>query len=142
MKFFKSFAAFCMVAVCALTLSSCENQNTVVKTYSLGISRYESSGSGLGTDDLVKIQNYLDSKHCPYTGPEHVVTISESSVEKCDKQAKAQFENLAKNLSYTEVEALGLSASCKFTYSIARLKDDTNADSETLYITEWKYPRE
>ena len=142
MRLFKTLAAVCCVAVCALTMTSCEGEDTITKVYSVGISEYYSQSSGFGTSDLVKIQDYLDSKNLPYESGKNVLTIMGSSVEKCDKQAKAQWDEWAKKLSYSEVAALGLTDSCRFTYSLRRLVDDRNPESERLYIGKFTYPQQ
>ena len=118
---------------CAFGLSSCGDP--IVKGYGLGISEFHSSGTAL--TDLEKVTEYLNSKGCPTEGEEHVLTVVDYSLEKCDKAAAAKFNNMVKNLSRDEVAKLGLSESCTFTYSCRR---QDNPSSEIIVVGAWSYP--
>ena len=135
MKKLTIFTVLLCAIVCALGLTSCADP--VTKGYGLGISQFHSSGSSL--IDLVKATEYLNSKGCPTEGEEHVLLITDSSLERCDKQAAAKFNTLVENLSRDEVAQLGLSADCSFTYSCARQE---NVGAERVEVGSWSYPGE
>ena len=126
-------AALCCAILCTFGFTACEGESTHVETYSFGISQLKSHN-----DDLLKIQNYLESKGAPLK----YQTFTAANQEKCDKLAKAKFDDVVSKLSREEINLLGLSSDCSFIYSAARLVDPTNPNSETLYIGKWQYPGE
>ena len=129
MKTIKLFAVGCCALVCAFTFSSCEKQTSA--TYAVGLFDY-GGGSGV-VMDYADLENYLTGKECPMAD---TWTITDASLEKCDQQAKAKFENLVKNLSREEI-AEKLSTDFYFTYGCKRSKPEPAAT-----IGEWKYPVE
>ncbi|MCR5050046.1 MAG: hypothetical protein K6A36_03075 [Paludibacteraceae bacterium] len=139
MKLTKSIVALCYVIMCALSFASCEKE-TVNAVYGMGISQFKSEGSG-SLSDLSNVESYLNSKGCPTEGQERIWYCTGESYEKCDKQAAAHFQNLVKNLSREEVSSI-VSKDCSFTYSISRLADSSNPESETIYPAKWQYPAE
>jgi len=128
MKTIKLFAVLCCALVCAFTFSSCEKQTTA--TYAVGLFDYGGGSSAIM--DYAAIENYLTSKGCPVAD---TWIIKDASLEKCDQQAKAKFENLVKNLSREEI-AEKVSDGFYFTYGCNRSKP------EVATIGKWKYPAE
>lgn len=120
---------------CAVGLSSCGDP--VTKGYGLGISQFYSYPNAIV--DYDKVEAYLNSKGCPTEGEERVLLIVDYSIEKCDKQAAAKFNELVKNLSREEVANLGLSKDCRFTYSCSR---QASPDAERVFVGTWSYPEE
>ncbi len=135
MKFFKALTAVCCVVVCAMALSSCGNE-MYSTSYTLGVTQFSSSGSS----DLIKIQEYLESKGCPAKGDSLTWSCVDISVDKCDQQAAAHFKELTKDLSYSEVEAL-VNADCKFVYTITRSLDPADPTSMIINFGKWEYPK-
>lgn len=139
MKLTKSIVILCCAVMCALSFTSCE-QESVTAVYGLGISQFNSGGSG-AFSDLSNVEAYLNSKGCPTSGESRIWYCTDANYEKCDKQAAAYFQNLVKNLSREEVSSL-VSEECSFTYSISRLADSSDPESETIYPAKWQYPTE
>ena len=137
MKMKNLMAALCCAVVCAFGFTSCETES-VTAVYGLGISSFHSSGS---MNDLGNVEKYLNDKGCPTSGEARIWYCTDASYEKCDKQAAAHFQQLVKNLSRGEVSAL-VSSECSFTYSISRLKDSSDPESEVIYPAKWQYPAE
>ena len=128
------FAVLLCAFVCALGLSSCSDP--VTKGYGLGISEFKSEGAAIS--DLAKVEQYLNSKGCPTEGEARVLLITDTNLERCDKQAAAKFNDLVKNLSYEEVAGLGLSETCSFSYTCSRQE---NPDAERVVVGAWSYPK-
>lgn len=132
MKKIKLFAVLCCAVVCAFTFSSCEKQASCKYTTFIA---NESGGSSFAADHQAVV-DYLASKGCA-EGTEFVIT--DATVEKCDEQAKAKFENMVKNLSREELaEKVGR---FHFDYGCSRPVDASNPNN-TVTIATWKYPAE
>ena len=130
MKTLKLFAVLCCALVCAFTFTSCEKKTTA--TYTVGLFDYGIAGRDNIGPDYNAIREYLTSKGCP---EKDTWTITDASLEKCDQQAKAKFENLVKNLSREEI-AEKVSDGFYLTYGCDRSKP------EVATIGKWKYPAE
>jgi len=134
MKKITIFAVLFCAFFCMMGLTSCSDP--ITKAYGLGISEFHSQGAS-SFSDLAIVEEYLNSKGCPTEGEERVLVVVDYSLEKCDKQAAAKFNDLVKNLSREEVSRLGLSEGCTFTYSCAR---QASSDAERVVVGAWSYP--
>lgn len=133
MKKIKLFAALCCAVVCAFAFSSCEKQASC--KYTTFISN-EASASASFVENHKAVVEYLASKGC---AEGTVFVITDATVEKCDEQAKAKFENMVKNLSREELaEKVG---AFQFDYGCSRPVDASNPNN-TVTIATWKYPAE
>ena len=133
MKKFKLFAVLCCAVVCAFMFSSCEKQASAKYTTFIA---NESSAGGSFIADHAAVVEYLASKGCA-EGTTFVIT--DATIEKCDEQAKAKFENMVKNLSREELaEKVG---AFHFDYNCSRPVDASNPNN-TVTIATWKYPAE
>ena len=128
MKTIKLLAVLCCAVVCAFTFNSCKKDKTA--TYEVGLLNYGVSGGATIGQDYSALEKYLAEKGCPMAD---TWTISDASVEKCDQQAKAKFENMVKNLSREEL-AEKVSSGFYFTYGCNR------SDPGTVAIGTWTYP--
>jgi len=124
------FAALICAFVCGMVLSSCNTPDPVSAAYGLGIRDYYSEVPG----DLKKVEDYLASKGC--ANGDHYLIV-DSSIEKCDQQATARFNEQIKNLSREEVAALGLHKDCHFSYTCTRRE---SPEDEPVLIGSWDYP--
>ena len=132
MKKIKLLAVLCCAVVCAFTFSSCEKQASCKYTTFIANER---GGSSFVADHQAVV-DYLASKGCA-EGTEFVIT--DATVEKCDKQAKAKFEAMVANLSREELaEMVG---AFHFDYCCSRPVNASNPNN-TVTIATWKYPAE
>lgn len=130
MKTIKLFAVLCCALVCAFMFSSCEKE----KSFKYSTCILHAEGSSHLTADMEAIGEYLESKGCA-EGTEFV--IKDATVEKCDEQAKAKFENMVKNLSREEI-AEKVSVGFKFSYACSR--PDASKKNSSVNVAVWEYP--
>lgn len=118
-----------ILCLCLFCFSSCEDNDPVSEVYSFGL--FEIKGS---FDDMAKVENFLKLNDCPTN---KIQLYTAKNLAETDKKAKEDFDKIVSKLSVDEIKALGLLASCSFTYAVAR----SDENHETVYAASFSYPQ-
>ncbi|MCR5050270.1 MAG: hypothetical protein K6A36_04225 [Paludibacteraceae bacterium] len=116
----------------ALLVAACEETITITQSYMFAI-----SSSHFSSSDEALVEKYLKDKKAPLG----YVTFTGQERFDCDLKATEKFREITNTFSREELEQLGLSDSCSFTYSAGRHVSMSNQDNEVYYVARWTYKK-
>ena len=86
------------------------------------------------SEDSIKVENYLKPKKLAKT------MVFNGSINDADRQAIKLFEELASQISVTELDNFHLDPTTSFMYAVNRWKNPNNPLSEPIIIESFIYP--
>lgn len=123
-------AVFCLCAMMACVLMSCDEIVSIQQAYKFGITTLHGSGN-----DLWHIEEYLESKGVKN---DDIIITEGKSTKDCDAKAEKVFNETVAKLSHAELEAI-LGKTCYFKYTATRYAEDGKT---VITIGSWSYPAE
>ena len=132
MKRTNIFKTIFFAIVTVLTVA-CEETIEMRQPYAFEISFAHSSKL-----DRTLVEGYFKDKNAPYGG---YLSFSAPSTFECDSKAAERFREITATFSREELAELGLSDSCRFTYSASRNVYMGSSDGEVYYVAQWTYPQ-
>lgn len=119
--------------IMALLSVACDETVEMLQPYAFEISFAHSSKL-----DRALVEGYFKDKNAPYGG---YLSFSGPSRFDCDAKASERFYEITATFSRAELAQLGLSDSCRFTYSASRNVYMGSSDGDVYYVAQWAYPQ-